>query len=248
MQGKTALVTGAGRGLGAAIASRLAGEGGWIACIDIDGDSARKTAQSLPGAGKGYELDVRDETAVKQVVDAVLDERGSLDVLINNAGIAGPQTTVTETPLNEWQATIDINLTGTFLVSKHAIPALCETRGNIVNIASALALIGWRREAAYGPSKAGVVQLTKSMALDYAEFIRVNCVCPGAIRTPMIEGVLPDDENKEALLESYGHIHPLYRRLALPEEIAEAVLFLASDDASLVTGVAMPVDGGFTAD
>jgi meso-butanediol dehydrogenase/(S,S)-butanediol dehydrogenase/diacetyl reductase len=110
-----------------------------------------------------------------------------------------------------------------------------------------LAFIGWPNEAAYGPTKAGLVQLTKGMALDYAGKVRVNCVCPGAVRTTMIESVLPEGAIREAALAEYGQIHPLFRRLAEPREIADAVLFLASDDASLVTGAAVLVDGGLTA-
>jgi NAD(P)-dependent dehydrogenase (short-subunit alcohol dehydrogenase family) len=168
-------------------------------------------------------------------------------VVVNSAGIAGPQTAVGVTPLDEWQRTLDVNLTGTFLVCKHSLAALIESRGNIVNVASALALIAKTDEAAYHASKAGVVHLSKSMALDYAKQIRVNCVCPGAVRTAMIESVLPPGVDRAAALAEYGLIHPLHRRLAEPEEIAEAVLFLASDDASLVTGVAMPVDAGLSA-
>lgn len=115
-----------------------------------------------------------------------------------------------------------------------------------MNIASALAFIGLRQEAAYGPSKAGVVQLTKGMALDYAPDVRVNAVCPGAVRTDMIVSVL-EEGDREQLLAEYGQIHPLYRRLAEPEEIADAVLFLASPDASYITGVALCVDGGLVA-
>jgi NAD(P)-dependent dehydrogenase (short-subunit alcohol dehydrogenase family) len=179
-------------------------------------------------------------------MDAIRGERGRLDVVVNNAGIAGPQTPAGTTPLNEWQRTLDINLTGAFLVCKHALPMLIASRGNIVNVASALALVAKTDEAAYQASKAGLVQLTRTLALDYAASVRANCVCPGAVRTNMIEGVLPAGADVETALAEYGRIHPLYRRLARPEEIADAVLFLASDDASLVTGASLFVDGGFS--
>jgi dihydroanticapsin dehydrogenase len=247
LAGRTAIVTGAGAGIGAAIARRFGEEGAWVACFDIDSAAAAKTAGALPNGGTAYAADVSDEKSVEAALKAVAADRGALHILVNNAGIAGPQSPAEITPLPEWQRTIEINLTGTFLMSKHALPHLQRTRGSIINIASSLALIGWRNECAYGPSKAGVVQFTKSMALDYAATIRVNCVCPGAVRTPMISSVLPEGTDVEALLKEYGKIHPLYQRLAEPSEIADAVLFLASDDASLITGAALTVDAGFTA-
>jgi NAD(P)-dependent dehydrogenase (short-subunit alcohol dehydrogenase family) len=239
-------VTGGGAGIGAAIAHRLAEEGGFIAVLDVDLEAAEALVATLPYGGLALKVDVSDESAVKHAMSAILSERGGLDVLVNNAGIAGPQARAGETPKDGWERTLAVNLTGTFLMSTAALPTLIERRGCIVNIASALALVGWREECAYGPSKAGVVQLTKGMALDYADSIRVNCVCPGAVRTAMIESTLPPGVDVEATLADYGKIHPLHQRLAHPEEIANAVLFLASADASLITGAALVVDAGFT--
>jgi len=247
LAGRTVLVTGAGQGIGRAIARRLGAEGAWVACVDLNGDTAARVASELPHGGCGIQADVSLEPSVESAIAQVRQQRGTLDVVVNNAGIAGPQTPVGLTPLNEWRQTLDVNLTGTFLVCKHAMPLLVAARGNIVNVSSALALVAKTDEAAYHASKAGVVQLSRSMAIDYATSIRVNCVCPGAVRTPMIDSVLPAGVDVEAALAEYGRIHPLHRRLAKPEEIADAVLFLASDDASLITGVAMAVDGGFSA-
>lgn len=246
LRGRTAFVTGAGSGIGRAVARRLAEEGAWIACVDRDRAAAEAVAATLGGGGRALAVDVSSEAAVSEAIASVYAERGRIDVVVNSAGIAGPQTAVGATPLDEWQRTLDVNLTGTFLVCKHALAPLIESRGNIVNVASALALIAKTDEAAYHASKAGVVHLSKSMALDYATQIRVNCVCPGAVRTAMIESVLPPGAERVAALAEYGLIHPLHRRLAEPEEIADAVLFLASDDASLITGVAMPVDAGLS--
>lgn len=246
LEGRTALVTGAGSGIGRAVARRLSEEGAWVACMDRDRAAAEAVAATLAQGGRAVVADVSSEDDVRAAVSTVYAERGRIDVVVNSAGIAGPQTAVGATPLDEWQRTLDVNLTGTFLVCKHALPALLESRGNIVNVASALALIAKTDEAAYHASKAGVVHLSKSMALDYAKQIRVNCVCPGAVRTAMIESVLPPGVDRAAALAEYGLIHPLHRRLAEPEEIADAVLFLASDDASLITGVAMPVDAGLS--
>jgi NAD(P)-dependent dehydrogenase (short-subunit alcohol dehydrogenase family) len=245
LQDRTAIVTGAGSGIGAAIARRFAAEGAWVACVDRNESAAAATAADIGGYALSVLADVSDEAAVVELMNTVLARRGVIDVLVNNAGIAGPQEPAASTPLEGWNATIAVNLTGTFLVCKHAVPHLIKSRGCIVNVASALAFIGWPRECAYGPTKAGVVQLTKSMALDYAPHVRVNCVCPGAVRTAMIESVLPPGDS-EALLAEYGKVHPLHGRLADPDEIARPVLFLASDDASLITGAALVVDAGFS--
>jgi NAD(P)-dependent dehydrogenase (short-subunit alcohol dehydrogenase family) len=247
LRSRTALVTGSASGIGRAIARRLAEEGAWVGCLDVNHSSLASLVTLLPHGGETLVVDVTREDAVREAVTRVVMARGRLDIVVNSAGIAGPQHPVGNTDLAEWQRTLDINLTGTFLVCKHSLPALIAARGNIVNVASALALIVKTDEAAYHASKAAVMHLTKTMALDYARSIRVNCVCPGAVRTPMIESVLPPGVEREAALAEYGRIHPLHQRLAEPEEIADAVLFLASDDASLVTGVAMPVDAGLSA-
>lgn len=241
------MVTGAGRGIGRSIAIRLAEEGAFVACCDINPESAGETAESLASPGTSVTLDVTDEESVAAAVDGIVHLRGGLDVLVNNAGIAGPQEPAGRTPADGWRQTLEVNLTGPFLCSREALPHLQARNGAIVNIASALALVGWENECAYGPTKAGLVQLTKGMAIDYSGSIRVNCVCPGAVRTPMIESVLPDGTDVEALMKEYGRIHPLHQRLADPREIADAVLFLASDDASLMTGAMLVVDAGFTA-
>jgi NAD(P)-dependent dehydrogenase (short-subunit alcohol dehydrogenase family) len=247
LRDRTAVVTGAGSGIGRAIALRIAEEGGFVACADIDPRAAGETVAMLAVAGMPVEVDVTVEASVARAIGGVVGARDRLDILVNNAGIAGPQQPAGTTPLEGWRRTLDVNLTGPFLCSREALPHLQASRGVIVNIASALALVGWQNESAYGPTKAGLVQFTKAMALDYAGAIRVNCVCPGAVRTPMIEALLPADADKEAMLEAYGKIHPLHRRLADPREIADAVIFLASDDASLMTGAVLTVDAGFTA-
>jgi NAD(P)-dependent dehydrogenase (short-subunit alcohol dehydrogenase family) len=247
LQGRTALVTGAGSGIGAAVARRFSAEGAWVACVDLSLGSAERVTSSLARSGGAFQADVSREEDVQAVMAAIEQERAALHVVVNSAGIAGPQTPAGATPLEGWQRTLDVNLTGTFLVCKHALAPLAAVRGNIVNIASALALVAKTDEAAYHASKAGVLHLTKSMALDYAGTVRVNCVCPGAVRTPMIVSVLPAGADEGAALAEYGRIHPLHQRLAEPEEIADAVLFLASDDASLITGAALPVDGGYSA-
>lgn len=248
LSGKVAVVTGAAQGIGAAVAELFVAQGAQVAWVDIQEDAVRVVVESYSDDQcLALAADVSDENAVVQAVTAVIAHFGAVDILVNVAGIAGPQFRAGDTDVKEWDRTQAVNLRGTFLTVKHCIPHLTRRRGCIVNIASALALVGWPEESAYGPSKAGVVQFTKAVALDYAPEVRSNCVCPGAVRTPMITGVLEGRPDRERALAEYGSIHPLTGRLAEPAEIARAVLFLASDDASFITGVALPVDGGFTA-
>ena len=249
LEGKCVVVTGGGSGLGAALCHALAGAGAAVVAADVREDAADRIATSVRGAGGqcvAMRLDVGDAAAGAAALEQVVAQFGRLDVLINNAG-TDVTLPVEELQVSDWHRVLATNLTGPFLMSRAALPHLLARRGAIVNIASALALVGWPSECAYGPSKAGVVQLTKGMALDYAGRIRVNCVCPGAVRTPMIESVLPPGTDVEAMMAEYGKIHPLHRRLADPREIADAVLFLASDDASLMTGAVLTVDAGLTA-
>ncbi|MBM7518164.1 SDR family NAD(P)-dependent oxidoreductase [Nocardioides nitrophenolicus] len=245
---KVALVTGAAQGIGAAVAGLFLAEGARVACVDLNADRLRETWRE-PHDDRMITIaaDVSVERDVVRAVTATADAFGTVDILVNVAGVAGPQSAAGETLVEDWDQTQAVNLRGTFLTVKHCLPHLVERRGSIVNIASALALVGWPQETAYGPSKAGVVQFTRGVALDYAPYVRSNCVCPGAVRTPMITEVLEGHPDRERALAEYGSIHPLTGRLAEPIEIAQAVLFLASDDASFVTGVALPVDGGFTA-
>lgn len=237
------MVTGAGRGIGEAVARRLARSGATVVCVDIDGVAAQRTASSIGGSAWHLQVDISDESQVISGFDE-MDEHGELHGLCNVAGVAGPQTPAVDTGVAEWDATGAVNLRGTFLMCKYALPRLLVTRGSIVNIASALAHIGWRSECAYGPTKAAVIQLTKSIALDYAPLVRANSVSPGAVLTPMIQQVIDDTGDDP---DEYGKIHPLGGRLLPPFAIADACLFLLSDDASFVTGADLPVDGGMLA-
>jgi NAD(P)-dependent dehydrogenase (short-subunit alcohol dehydrogenase family) len=240
LEGKVAVVTGAASGIGAATARRFAREGATTVLMDV-----------TPVEG-GVTLDVRDEAAVAGALAVVSAEHGRIDVLVNAAGVAGGGP-VHSMDAAEWDRVVDINLKGTFLTNKCVIALMLEQtpnaigqRGSIVNVASIEGLEGTEGGSAYNASKGGVVILTKNLALDYGRRgIRANCICPGFIDTPMMAAVF-DMEGMEQVRASFVDAHAL-GRCGRPEEIAAAALFLASDDASFVTGSAMVVDGGYTA-
>jgi NAD(P)-dependent dehydrogenase (short-subunit alcohol dehydrogenase family) len=193
-----------------------------------------------------HALDVRDEAAVEAAVRAVVDRAGRSDVVVNAAGVAGGGP-VHLLPADEWDRVVDVNLKGTFLVAKHVAAVMLGQRsGSIINIASIEGLEGTEGGSAYNASKGGVVLLTKNMAIDYGRVgIRVNCICPGFIETPMMAAVM-ENEGMKVYRDRWLEEHKL-GRFGRPSEIAAAALFLASDDASFVTGHALVVDGGFTA-
>jgi NAD(P)-dependent dehydrogenase (short-subunit alcohol dehydrogenase family) len=244
MQGKGALVTGGAGGIGRAVCERLAEEGATVGCLDINGPGAREVARQIGPSAFPIVADARDE---EQVIRAVGEMTGHavLDVLVNIIGGNGPVARADATPLDGWEKTQALNVRTTFLLAKHAVPYLARSRGCIVNMASALAFVGWPEDCSYGPTKAAIVQLTKGLAVDYGPHVRINCVCPGAVHTDMTEQLLDRGMRYEDALAQYGQIHPLHHRLAHPAEVADAVLFLSSDDASALTGVALAVDGGF---
>ena len=236
LDGMVALVTGAASGIGEACARRFRAEGAVVVGLDVHGTA-------VDGA---VAIDVRDEDAVAGAVADVLAAHGRLDVVVNAAGVAGGGP-VHQLGADEWDRVLGVNLKGTYLVCKHALVAMVEQRaGNIVNIASIEGIEGTEGGSAYNASKGGVVLLTKNMAIDYGRMgIRVNCICPGFIDTPMLRSVM-DFEAMAQVRDRYRDAHML-GRFGKPEEIASAALFLASDDASFVTGHALVVDGGFTA-
>ena len=247
LDGLVALITGAASGIGAATAARFAAEGAAIIGLDL-AKPADDAWTTVAGASRGAifaEADVRDEAAVKAAVDAGLAQFGRIDVLVNAAGVVGFGSAHT-LEVAEFERVLDINLKGSFLVAKHVLPGMIERRsGSIVHIASVEGLVGISGQLAYNASKGGVVLMAKNMALDYSPLgIRVNCICPGGVETPMT--AMLQLEGLKALGEKLRKLHPL-GRFGRPEEIAAAALFLASDDASFVTGSALVVDGGYTA-
>jgi NAD(P)-dependent dehydrogenase (short-subunit alcohol dehydrogenase family) len=249
---KIALVTGAGAGIGAAVARMLAADGAVVAAADLRLEAAEATARAIRDAGGRalpLALDVRSQDQARAAVARVVAELGGVDVLVNNAGIV-IYGTVPDLAEADWDAQLDTNLKGPYNLSKFAIPAMCERGGGaIVNLSSAQAIASQPLVAAYSASKAGVVALTKTMAIDHGKAgVRVNCVLPGSVRTPMLrEGAeLFEPDDPEAAVEAWGRVHPIGRVIE-PDEVAAVVCFLASDDASAVTGAAYLADGGLSA-
>jgi NAD(P)-dependent dehydrogenase (short-subunit alcohol dehydrogenase family) len=242
--GKVALVTGGGSGIGKATCELFAGRGGAVVVADVNETAAMATAVGIRKAGgraAAARCDVTVGDQIQAAVDRARKEFGGLDVVVNCAGILKGHF-LEETPEAEWRQVLDVNLTGAFLVTKAALTALRERGGgSIVHIASRMAIRVKEGHGAYAAAKAGILQLTQMAALEGAPHrIRVNCVCPGFVDSPMTRGGYQDDA-----FEGWNKVCPLGRP-AVPEDIAKAMLFLASDEAAFITGVALPVDGGRT--
>jgi NAD(P)-dependent dehydrogenase (short-subunit alcohol dehydrogenase family) len=243
MAGGLALVTGAGSGIGRATAARLAAEGARVACADRDRAAAEATCTAIAAAGGAavaIEADVTDEAACARMVATAVERLGGITTLVNSAGV-GPQRDLG--PSEEFRRIVEINLTGTWLVSHAARGALAASgRGSVTNLASIYGLVGGSRSPGYAGSKGGVTNLTRQLAAEWAPAIRVNCVCPGHIETPLTAAFMADPAWRGQMITRYpigrfGHV----------DDVAAAIVYLASAEASFVTGVALPVDGGYTA-
>jgi 3-oxoacyl-[acyl-carrier protein] reductase len=241
LEGKKAVVTGAGQGIGRAIASKLISEGADVAVVDIDSGLAEKTAEKLSATGGhviSFGLDVTDSALVEKVFTDILEEFERVDILVNNAGIARDNLMIRMSS-EDWQKVLDVNLTGAFNCSKAVLrPMMSQRAGKIVNISSVIGLMGNAGQVNYAASKAGIIGFTKAMAKEVASRgITVNAVAPGFIETRMTEN-LPD-KARDAL----GEKIPL-RRTGQPEDVAMAVAFLVSSEADYITGQVLNVDGG----
>jgi NAD(P)-dependent dehydrogenase (short-subunit alcohol dehydrogenase family) len=252
--GRVVLVTGGALGIGRGIVRSFANEGAAVAVADRDEAAAKALAVELNAGGARAIATIGDvavEGDARRMVAETLRAFGRLDVLVNNAGILPRDwySRVEDLPEAAWDRIVDVNLKGTFLLSKHAIPELRRSGGGaIVNISSVQGLQSMPRVAAYGATKAGILSLTRTMALDHArEGIRVNAICPGTIDSELVRDLAQaEGGDLEENLRRYGSFHPL-GRIGLPEDIGNAAVFLASDRASFITGESLNVDGGFMA-
>ena len=241
------VVTGGASGIGAATARRFAAEGAEVCILDRDLPAAETLAKELGEDHLAMELDVRFEAGVERVADAVFGLWDRVDVLVNNAG-SELNKTYNETTVDEWDRVLDTDLKGPWLLCKHFVPRMVERgSGSVINISSLNGLVGFPLSTAYGSAKGGLVVFTRDMAIELATSgVRINCVCPGVIETPMMErwtDLMPDKHEAKAMLRGVMPIG----RMGTAEEVASAVLFFASADSSLCQGAVLSVDGGFTA-
>lgn len=252
LEGEVAIITGAGSGQGKAAAKIFADEGAKVVIAEWNSDSGNKVEESIKAKGNEaifVETDVSDKNSVKYMVEKTIDTYDKIDIIFNNAGIGYSSKNkyamdnLLNTPLEDWNSIIQINLNGTYLVSKYVLPHMIENKkGSIVNNSSMNALVGESGADAYTAAKGGIVSLTRVMAKDFAKHnIRVNCICPGAIETPMIAPVL----EMKGVQEHFEKC-PL-GRVGQPEEVAYAAVFFASQESSYITGTILPVDGGWGA-
>lgn len=248
LEGKVAIITGAASGIGKATAELFAAQGARLVLADWHGEAGAVLADTLQKRGSEavfVQVDVSKAEDVQRMVQTAVEQYGRVDIVFNNAGIEGEQAPTGEATEENWDRVIDVNLKGVFLGMKYGIQQMLQNGGGaIVNNSSVAGLVGFAGLPAYCAAKGGVVQLTRAAAMEYAtQNIRVNCVCPGVILTPMIERFT--SANPEAM-DALKQMEPM-ERLGTPDEIAKAVLFLASDDSSFVTGTVVPVDGGLVA-
>ena len=241
--GKVAIVTGAASGIGRAAAELLAAEGARVVLADV-AETGRQVADAIGGDATFVRTDVTSTTEVRALVDGTVDRWGRLDVLVNNAALAigGSAAEISE---DDWQRVLDVNLSGVWRGMRFAIPHMLEAGGgSIVNVSSVQSLVGFVGWAGYAASKGGINALTQQAAVEYApRGIRVNAIIPGTILTGMNEGILEETDDPDALMAGWVAMHPI-GRIGMPEEVAPAILYLASDGSAFVTGTLLRVDGG----
>lgn len=249
LENKVAIVTGAGKGIGWGIARVFSQEGAKVVVVDWDEEAGQKTAEEIRQSGGDalfVHCDVSNEEQVKAMVQATLDEYGRIDVLVNNAGI-GVYKPVLEATSEDWDRCLAVNLKSVFLCSKYVIPHMqAAGKGAIVNISSVHSHATVNGVAPYAASKGGITALTRNMAIDYGPTIRVNAIAPGWVLTPLIQSIFdsyPDPAGQRSLVEQ----RQVMKRIGRPEDIGHAAAFLASDEASFITGTQLFVDGGLTA-
>ena len=251
VEGKVAVVTGGALGLGKAAADMLAREGASVAVTDVKDDEGKAVVNAITEAGgtaQYWHMDVSQEADVQRVMNEIADSFGGIDVLVNNAGISGANKPTHEVSADEWNAVMHINVNGVFYCTKHAIPHLKQPeRASIINLSSIYGLVGGPDVPPYHASKGAVRLMTKTDAMLYAsDQIRANSIHPGFIWTPMVDAYFGEQEDPEAAREAADAAHPL-GHIGEPDDVAYAVLYLASDESKFVTGAEFVIDGGYTA-
>jgi len=249
LQNKVAAITGAADGIGRETALLFAKEGARVIVLDINDVQGNRTVEMIKenrNEGMFIKMDVTKALEVEKAVKMIVSTYGRLDILVNNTGVF-MEGDVVETSESDWNRIININLTGFFLCMKYCIPEMLKNGGgSIVNVASEAGVVGIAGQVAYNVSKAGVIALTKSTAVDYAlRNIRINCISPGRCLTPLVQKIIDDSENPEETMKILSEDRPL-RRIGSPREIANGILFLASDDALYAIGTVLSIDGGYT--
>jgi NAD(P)-dependent dehydrogenase (short-subunit alcohol dehydrogenase family) len=248
LRDRVAVVTGSGSGIGRASALEFARAGARVVVVDINGGSARETVaqiQSAGGTAIAVETDVANPDSVQRLVAETVRAFGRVDVLMNNAAIQVNKT-VEDTTVEEWNREMAVNVGGIFLCCKYFFPHLRKTKGTIVNMSSVNGFFTEPMCAGYCATKAAIIGLTKAMAIDHGkDGIRVNCICPGYIDAGLAEGYFEAQPDPQAARAAAGKLHSLWR-IGRPEEVGRAAVFLASDEASFITGAALTVDGGFS--
>lgn len=249
-QGQVAVVTGASLGIGRAVAEAFAAEGAHVALVSRHAERGEQAERALKEGGfsaKFFPTDLAQEDDIRRMMDAVMAEWGRVDILVNNAGIY-MQGDITQTSLEEWERIMRVNLTGAFLCSHYAVPLMIRSGGGvIVNVSSEAGLVGIKGQVVYNVSKAGMIALTRSCAVDLAgRNIRVNCVCPGTTDTPLVQEAVGRAADPAAARRALEQARPM-NRLGTSQEIASAVLYLASREAGYATGAILSMDGGYTA-
>ena len=247
LEGKRAIVTGAGSGIGRSIALRLASEGARVVLADVDEAAAKNVATEIKGDTLVHKSDVTSAAEVEALVEKVVSEWGGLDVMVNNAGL-GVAATAPDTSEEDYDRVMDICVRGTFFGMKYAIPAIRESGGgSVVNMSSIAALVGLKDRAIYCAAKGAILSMTRAAAIDHVEEgVRVNCIAPGTVDTPWVARITAGYDDPEEARKNMQARQP-HGRLVTPDEIAAMAAYLASDEAGSVIGACMVVDGGMTA-
>ncbi|MCL2864717.1 MAG: SDR family oxidoreductase [Lachnospiraceae bacterium] len=247
LEGKVAAITGGSSGIGKEVAQLFRSQGAYVVLLGINQDELQAAKAEIGGQADVFALDIGKENQVKEVFEKIAKAHGTLDILVNCAGIFAPGK-VGETDFSQWQKIMNVNLDGAFLCSKYAIPLMQKNgRGSIVNIASEAGLAAIAGQTAYNVSKAAMISLSQCMAVDYAlENIRVNCVCPGRVLTPLVQNIIDSSADPQATLIELSSDRPLMK-MGNPRDIAYACLHFANDSMPYATGAVLSVDGAYTA-